>query len=91
MPNCTRSQKLTRAELEQFVLSVLPKTPDSELENHSSIFLLCPLTETARTWLEGNIGSDNGFQPHWPTVVVDHRYIQDIVRGIQDDGLTVRA
>jgi hypothetical protein len=31
------------------------------------------------------------FQPYWPTVVVEHRYIVGIVEGIQNDGLAVLA
>ena len=55
------------------------------------IFLLTPRTESARDWIEQNIGKHNGFQPYWPTVVIEHRYIADIVAGIQSDGLTVLA
>ena len=62
---------------------------DFVVENHGSIFLLKPLTSSATSWLEEHIGQDNGFQPYWPTVVVEHRYIADIVEGIQNDGLAV--
>ena len=63
--------------------------PDFELQNHGSIFLLVPQTLSARAWIDDHIGKDNGYQPHYPTVVVEHRYIADIVAGIQDDGLAV--
>jgi hypothetical protein len=63
---------------------------DFVVENHSSIFLLRPYTDAGRRWVEENIGSENGYQPYWPTVVVEHRYIGDIVAGIQNDGLEVR-
>jgi len=43
----------------------------------------------ANGWVEDYIGSDNGYQPYWPTVVIEHRYMPDIVRGIQNDGLVV--
>ena len=39
--------------------------------------------------LEAHIGQDNGYQPYFPTVVVEPRYIADIVAGIQNDGLEV--
>ena len=55
-----------------------------------SIFLLVPRSESAHDWVEQNIERGNGFQPWWPTVVVEHRYIANIVRGIQNDGLVVR-
>ncbi len=74
---------------DSFVRSGSSPTVDFLCENHGSIFLLRPLTPSATTWLEEHIGQDNGFQPHWPTVVVEHRYIADIVHGIQNDGLVV--
>jgi hypothetical protein len=64
---------------------------DFAVESHGSIFLLKPLTPSAITWVEEHIGQDNGYQPHFPAVVVEHRYIADIVAGIQNDGLAVRA
>jgi len=38
-----------------------------------------------------HIGADNGYQPYWPIVVIEHRYILAIIAGIQADGLTVRG
>ena len=64
-------------------------SPDFHVENHGSIFLLLPLTPAARIWTDEHIGPDNGFQPYYPTVVVEHRYISDIVDGIQNDGLVL--
>ena len=62
--------------------------PDFVVENHGSIFLLQPRTPAAISWIEEHIG-DNGFQPYYPTVVVEHRYIADIVHRAQADGLVV--
>jgi hypothetical protein len=55
-----------------------------------SIFLLIPHSESALDWIEQNIGKDNGFQPYWPTVVVEHRYIMDIVASLREEGFVVR-
>jgi hypothetical protein len=63
--------------------------PDFVVENHGSIFLLKPLTPSATSWVEEHIGQGNGYQPYFPTVVVEPRYITDIVQGIQSDGLMV--
>ena len=63
--------------------------PDFVVEDHGSIFLLQPLSAAACEWIEEHIGEDNGYQPYWPTVVVEHRYISDIVAGIRSDGLLV--
>lgn len=65
--------------------------PDFLVENHGSIFLLKPLTPSATSWVEEHIGQDNGYQPHFPTIVVEHRYIADIVEGIHNDGLAVQS
>jgi hypothetical protein len=64
---------------------------DFVLENHGSICILRPLTPSAVAWVEEHIGPDNGFQPYFPTVVVEHRYTTDIVEGIQHDGLAVQS
>jgi hypothetical protein len=63
---------------------------DFVVENHGSLFLLRPLSPSATSWIEEHIGQDNGFQPYFPTVVVEHRCIAEIVEGIQNDGLAVR-
>ena len=62
---------------------------DFAVENHGSIFLLKPLAPSATSWIEEHIGQDNGYQPHFPTVVAEPRYITDIVAGSQNDGLVV--
>ena len=67
----------------------IPSPPDFLLENHFSIFLIRPLNESARAWLEENIDAAGSFQPYWPTVVVEHRYLADIVEGIRECGLEV--
>lgn len=63
---------------------------DFTVENHGSVFLLRPQSVAAKHWVEERIGEDNGYQPYWPTVVVEHRYIRNIVVGIQADGLKVQ-
>ena len=66
-----------------------PLPPDFLAENHGSIFLLRPQNEQAIAWVHEHIGSGNGFQPYWPTVVIEHRYVADILEGIQNDGLVI--
>jgi hypothetical protein len=61
---------------------------DFSLENHGSIFLLRPITARAVEWVEAHIGR-NGFQPYWPTVLIEHRSVESVVDGIQADGLEV--
>jgi hypothetical protein len=65
-------------------------TPDILVENHGSILLLRTLTVAAREWVNEHIREDNGYQPYWPNVVVESRYVADIIIGAQADGLEVR-
>jgi hypothetical protein len=74
-----------------FAVSGNSPTVDFLRENHGSIFLLRPLTPSATYWLEKHIGQDNGFQPYWPTCVIEHRYIRPVLKSIQNDGLPVIA
>ncbi len=64
-------------------------SPDIQTENHGSIILLRPLTDAAISWVNEHIGSDNGYQPYWPTVLAEPRYVTEIVLGAHRDGLTV--
>jgi hypothetical protein len=61
--------------------------PDFRCENHGSIFLLYPVSESAKSWIEENLPSD----AHWfgSALAIEHRYIWPILQGIQNDGLTV--
>jgi hypothetical protein len=62
--------------------------PDFKCENHGSIFLLYPLSQPARSWIEENLPVDA--QWFGNAVTVEHRYIWPILEGIQNDGLAVR-
>lgn len=62
---------------------------DFEVRDEGSLVLLVPVTEAARTWADVHIGKDNGYQPLWPTVLVEKRYVAEILTGIQGDGLEV--
>ena len=62
---------------------------DIRVENEGSIFLLRPSTDAARSWVNEHIGPDNGFQPYWPTVVIERRYAQDILEGVIAEGMVV--
>jgi hypothetical protein len=60
---------------------------DFTVENHGTIFLLRPLTDAANDWVEEYL-PDNA-QRFSGALVVEHRYIRDIVEGIQRDGLKI--
>ena len=61
---------------------------DVKIENHGSLVLLRPLTEAASDWLDENISEDA--QHFGGAVVVEPRYVEAIVEGMQNDGLEVR-
>jgi hypothetical protein len=64
-------------------------TSDFRFENHFSICLLHPLTDAAHAWVDEHIGQDNGFQPQWPSVLLEPRYCGDVLAGIAEAGLEV--
>ena len=64
-------------------------TPDFFIRDEGSIVLLTPLSPSAHEFVEERIGSDNGFQPYWPTVVIERRYAQDILEGVIAEGMVV--
>ena len=77
---------------DSFAASGSSPTPDSAMsdfrcENHGSIFLLYPLNESAKSWIEENLPSDA--QWFGNAVAIEHRFIWPILEGIQNDGLVV--
>ena len=69
--------------------TAIPKA-NFRIEFHTSIYLIVPLCASARHWLDENLGKDNGFQPYWPTAIVEPRYLAQIIAGIRRDGLAAR-
>ena len=61
---------------------------DFRINNPGSIVLLEPQTAGAKQWAEENIGRENGFQPYWPAVVIESRYANDVIGGLESDGYT---
>jgi len=61
---------------------------DLLVENDGSIFLLDPVTDLGRDWMAAHISEDA--KCFGGAVVVEHRYIRDIVVGAVTDGLRMR-
>ena len=63
--------------------------PESDLliQNGGSIFLLRPLSQSGRDWIEENINDDAIRLGN--AIVVEHRYIYDIAAGATAAGLIV--
>jgi hypothetical protein len=62
---------------------------DLSLRDEGSLILLIPLSPSAHEFVEERIGSDNGFQPYWPTVVIERRYAQNIIEGVIAEGMVI--
>jgi len=69
--------------------TAIPKS-NFRIEHHGSIILIVPLCAFARDWLDEHLGQDNGYQPYWPTAIVEPRYLAQIIAGIRRDGLVAR-
>jgi hypothetical protein len=65
-----------------------PPQSDFELSGHGTLYRLRPLTQAAHSWVDEHLPED---ALDWcGAIVVEHRYIGDIVRGASGDGLVVR-
>jgi hypothetical protein len=62
-------------------------SPDFVCSGYGSLYLLRPLNQTARLWIETHIHHEH--QTFADSVVIEHRYVWDVQRGILDDGLAV--
>lgn len=67
---------------------VAAPAPDFLLSNHGSIVLLESQSDAAVAWVDDHLPSDHML--FGAAVVIEHRYIADIVAGIQRDGLVLR-
>ena len=62
--------------------------PDFLLSNHGSIVLLEPQSDSAVAWIDDNLDQDHML--FGAAVVIEPRYVSEIVAGIQRDGLVLR-
>jgi len=60
---------------------------DFMVSGGGTVFVLTPLTEAAKSWVSDFI--DPGAQRWGRGVVIEHRYISDIINGIEDSGLSI--
>jgi hypothetical protein len=60
--------------------------PDIRVQDEGTIFVLYPLTDAANDWMQDNMHCDsNNF---WcDGMVVEHRYVASILRGMVRGGL----
>lgn len=60
---------------------------DVRVENHGSIVLLRPISDLADVWIDEHI--DDEAQRYSGAIVVEPRYVDDIISGMEEGGLTV--
>lgn len=72
---------------------LVPQTPapapDATVENHGSIYTLKLESDAAKTWADENLPQD-AQRIGTSGIVIEHRYISDIVAGMRGDGLVVK-
>ena len=70
-------------------MATIKRTVDFLLNDEGTIFLLTPVTEAATEWADEHLPED---AMHFgDAIVVEHRFIRDIVFGFTTDGLTCEA
>lgn len=65
---------------------------DFRVQNEGSIVVLHPCNDAARSWIDANLYENSDDEPltWWGGgVVVEHRFVEEILNGISDAGLTV--
>ena len=60
---------------------------DFSVANHGSIFIVTPHSSEAKSWLDENVSDDS----QWlgGGLAVEHRFIDNLVEGMQNDGLVM--
>jgi len=60
---------------------------DFQVINHGTLYLLIPNTPRAKQWVTDNLSRDH--TKYNDASVIEHRYIGDIIDGIQADDLEI--
>jgi hypothetical protein len=63
---------------------------DLVFENHGSLFLIRPLSESGQQWLDENVGDENTLT-FGGAIVCEPRYVEAIFLGAKEEGLAVSA
>lgn len=65
-----------------------PSTLDVSVVNCGSIFMITPLTPVAKEWVDEHVGLE-GYQWMGPSFACEHCYVDNLISGMQHDGLDV--
>jgi hypothetical protein len=84
----------TKSQLNLKVIPFKRRPPmaksDFQVDQHGGIVMLKPLTKAGIDYVNQQIGKDNGYQPYWPTVVFEPRYVSRFIHDIRQSGLLAR-
>ncbi len=73
---------------DSFVASGNSPTRDLVFENHGSLFLIRPLSESGQLWLDENVGDENTLT-FGGAIVCEPRYVEAVAHGAVEAGLAV--
>ncbi len=73
---------------DSFARSGSSPTRDLIFENHGSLFLIRPVSESGQQWLDDNVGDENTLT-FGGAVVCEPRYVEAIYFGAKEAGLAV--
>ena len=62
--------------------------PDVLVANAGTVFVFCPLTARARTWIIEHVEPDATW--YGDSLIVEHRYALGLAAGMKDAGLELR-
>ena len=60
---------------------------DALVSGHGSIYLVRPMSDAANAWIDENVQGDAQWFGH--SLAVEHRYILDLIDGMQASGLNL--
>ncbi len=66
------------------------KMPDIVVRDQGTVVMFTPTSKVGRDWIQENVQSDD-WQWMGRSLVVDHRYAQGLIDGMQRDGLSGRV
>lgn len=71
-------------------MTAITQKIDFDLVDSGPFMTLTPMTATAHKWVAENLTHEETLTIGF-SVVIEHRYIEDIVGGLKSDGLTVNS
>jgi len=82
----TSIKKVRRVEDAEEEVQLTEEGTDIVVENHDSVLLLRPISTAGKNWLDNKIQDP---QYLGSAVVVEPRFLENVVYGIQGDGLEI--